>query len=142
MISARVPGIPIPQGSMRGFVRGGKAIVTSDNLRLRSWRADVAAVLQAARNGHAQLTGPVNVWLSFFLPRPQSHYGKRGIRHSAPARPIGARDDLDKLCRAVLDAATAAGVWRDDGQVVYITADKSWADDEGPGVAVTIEERE
>jgi len=141
MISARVMGVPVPQGSMRGFVRGGKAVLTADNRRLHSWRADVAAVLSAARMGHAQLTGPVYVWLSFMLLRPMSHYGARGIRHSAPVRPIGARDDLDKLCRAILDAATAAGVWRDDGQVVNLIMSKDWADDEGPGVAITIEER-
>ena len=139
LLQVRVPGDPIPQGSMRWLPNKR---VTDANPRLHSWRADVAARLSDAHFGNEAMAGPVYVWLDFFIRRPLSHHGAHGIRHSAPARPIGAKNDLDKLCRAVLDAATAAGVWYDDGQVVFITASKHWADHEGPGVAITIQERE
>ena len=138
MIQLRVPGDPIPQGSMRWLPNKR---VTDANPRLHSWRADVAARLSDVHYGQEVMTGPIYVWLVFFLRRPAGHYGAHGIRNSAPVRPIGARGDLDKLCRAVLDAATAAGVWYDDGQVVYLMAMKEWADNEGPGVAITIEGR-
>ena len=134
----RVAGIPIPQGSMRGFVRGGHAVLTSDNPRLRSWRRDVTIAFSEARDG-VQFAGPVRLSVSFALPRPAAHFGRRGLLPSAPARPAGARDDLDKLVRAIGDAATDAGVWHDDGQVTELRADKRWAGtEEGPGVDVAI----
>jgi Holliday junction resolvase RusA-like endonuclease len=136
----RVAGIPIPQGSMRGFVRGGRAILTSDNPRLRFWRRDVTIALAEARAGVC-FTGPIRLIVTFALPRPTGHFGRRGLLPSAPARPIGARDDLDKFVRAIGDSATDAGVWQDDGQVVELHADKRWAGrEEGPGADVGIVE--
>ena len=135
-----VRGIPIPQGSMRGFVRAGHVALTSDNPRLRSWRNDLAAALFAAREG-LPMIGAVKLTVEFFLPRPAGHFGRRGLLPSAPALPIGARDDLDKLVRAIGDAATVAGVWRDDGQVVDCRSSKDWAEpEEGPGVRIGIVE--
>ena len=141
MISVTVLGEPIPQGSMRAFVRGGRAAVTSDNPRLRSWRQDVASVLAGAGE---RFNGPVKLAVHFYLPRPASHFGRRGtILPSAPPFPVGARADLDKLVRAIGDAATAAGVWRDDGQVVRITASKLWCDIGGaPCAEIVIRELE
>ena len=126
---------------MRAFVRGGRAAVTSDNPQLRSWRQDVAAVVAEAADG--QLEGPIQVDLEFVLSRPSGHFGKRGLLPSAPRYPTGARGDLDKLCRAVLDAVTAAGAWRDDGQVVRLDAWKRYAAEaEGPHVFGAIHELE
>lgn len=39
------------------------------------------------------------------------------------------RPDLDKLCRAVLDALTDAGIWHDDSQVCSLSAIKVYADE-------------
>jgi Holliday junction resolvase RusA-like endonuclease len=139
-LAVHVAGIPIPQGSMRGFVRGGHIVLTSDNPRLRAWRQDVTAALFEARNG-VQFTGSVSLSVAFDLPRPTGHFGRRGLLPSAPSRPCGARDDLDKLIRAIGDAATDAGVWRDDGQITELRADKRWAGpEEGPGADVEISE--
>ena len=136
----RVAGIPIPQGSMRGFVRGGHVALTSDNPRLRSWRRDVTIAFAEARDGVC-FVGPVRLTVTFALPRPTGHFGRRGLLPSAPARPAGARDDLDKLIRAIGDAATDAGVWHDDGQVTELRAAKCWAGaEEGPGADVGITE--
>jgi Holliday junction resolvase RusA-like endonuclease len=129
-------GIPVPQGSMRAFVRAGHAVVTSDNPLLRSWRRDVTEAAAEAFAGRPPLAGPVKVALAFTLPRPAGHFGKRGLLPSAPRLPIGARGDLDKLCRAILDAITGAGLWRDDGQVVELGAVKCYGDQ--PGVHVKI----
>ena len=138
LLFVRVAGIPIPQGSMRGFVSGGRAILTSDNPRLRFWRREVTTALSEARAGVC-FAGPIRLTVTFALPRPTGHFGRRGLLPSAPARPAGARDDLDKLIRAIGDAATNAGVWRDDGQVVELHADKRWAGTEdGPGAVVEI----
>ena len=135
-----VPGIPIPQGSVRAFVRGGRAAVTSDNPALRSWRLDVTAAASAELGGREPFTGPVDVVLSFILPRPAGHFGKRGVLPSAPVFP-GTKPDLDKLCRGILDALTGAGALRDDSQVVGLMATKHYAAPLlPPGVTVVVDE--
>ena len=126
-----VPGIPVPQGSAKAYVRGRRAIVTSDNARLRPWRSTVTAAI--ADTDPEMFTGPVVVDLDFIFPRPASHYGKRGLRGAAPDYPA-VRPDLDKLCRACLDSLTDAGAVRDDAQVVELSASKTYG--EHPGVRV------
>ncbi|MGH9249435.1 MAG: RusA family crossover junction endodeoxyribonuclease, partial [Acidimicrobiales bacterium] len=83
------------------------------------------------------MTGPVAVALRFTLRRPAS----------APKRrrtwPIGARSgDIDKLQRAILDALTDVGVWKDDAQVVHVDAGKDYQGADGyldrPGVTITV----
>lgn len=64
---------------------------------------------------------PVFVSLDFYLDRPQ--YLKPD-QH----KPYTKTPDLDKLCRAVLDALTIAGVLHDDAQVDALRATKSYAD--------------
>lgn len=137
-VELRVPGDPIPQGSMRWLPNKR---MTDANPRLHNWRARLSDGLATAISPDQPMTDPIYVWLDFFIRRPKGHYGAHGIRERfRDARPAG-RPDLDKLCRAVLDAATDAGVWRDDGQVVRLMAAKHWADDEQPGVAIYIDER-
>jgi Holliday junction resolvase RusA-like endonuclease len=138
-----VPGLPESQGSMRGFkTKSGRVVVTSDNKRLSSWRRDAMVAARDAMDNSLWsageiFIGPVSVRLTFRLPRPKGHFGKNGLRASAPLRPTGATKDVDKLCRAALDALTGAGVWRDDGQVVHLVADKVYSD--RPGVSITVE---
>jgi Holliday junction resolvase RusA-like endonuclease len=130
-ISFVVPGVPIPQGSMRGFVRGGKVRVTSDNAKLRNWRQMIAGVAFAKMSiGNVpMLMGPVRVEAIFYLPRPQSV--------SVRALPIK-RPDLDKLTRAVLDGMTDGGVFHDDSQVVHLVVEKQYAVGVGPRCEVTV----
>ena len=130
-----VPGIPVPQGSSRAFIRGGRAIVTSANARLRPWRSTVTAAAAEAHKDAPPISGPVRVRLGFTFPRPAGHFGKRGLRSSAPAYPA-VRPDLDKLVRAVLDALTESGCIRDDAQVVSLFAGKVYG--EAPGVSVIV----
>jgi Holliday junction resolvase RusA-like endonuclease len=50
------------------------------------------------------------------------------------------RPDLDKLLRSTLDGLTDAGVWRDDSQVVSISAAKVYAKNgDTPGVIIEVE---
>lgn len=132
-----VPGVPVPQGSAKAYVRGGRAIVTSANANLRPWRAAVTAAAAEARGDAATIRTPVFVGLVFTFPRPSGHFGKRGLRKTAPEFPA-TRPDLDKLCRAALDALTDAGVFADDGQVVELQASKDYGDH--PGLDVTVGE--
>ncbi len=133
-------GTPQPQGSKRGFVRGGRAVVVDDNKpALRTWRGDV--IDAALGVGQTMLAGPVEITITFALRRPNGHYGTGRnagtVRGSAPSHPA-VKPDLDKLTRSTLDALREAGIYRDDAQVVTITAAKRYADGRPPGAHITI----
>lgn len=111
-LSVFVAGNPAPQGSIRylGQSKAGRAILTGDCVRTKPWREDIrAALIDARGRPKTYLDGEVCLDMEFILPRPKSAPKKR--RASADKRP-----DMDKLIRAVLDAITSAGVWRDDAQ--------------------------
>src|SRR5579884_2129346 len=111
-ICFEVPGEPVPQGSGRPIRAGnGRTYVIADSGRLRPWREAVTFI------------------------RPRWHYGRRGLRPSAPLG-HAVRPDLDKLARAVLDALVGAGVIRDDAQVAELHATKGYG--ERPGLAVAL----
>jgi len=121
MLSFVVYGVPAPQGSMRAFnVRGRRhPVVTSDNQRTRPWKQAVIVAAHDARGLEPPIDGAARVDVTFYMPRPKSAPKSRRSPLTKP--------DLDKLVRAVLDALTDAGAWRDDAQVVLITAAKVFA---------------
>ena len=134
MATFRVYGLPIPQGSMKGYISRGPGrphvILTSANTRTEPWRQDVAAQAIKAKVPHLAL-GPVYLEVTFFLPRP----AHRPKKHVAP----DVRPDCDKLIRAVLDALTSIA-WRDDAQVCSIVAAKVYATaDEQVGALITVQ---
>lgn len=126
-VEAIVHGVPRPQGSMtaqivrRGPRRGQLAVYHQNEQTLMPWRASIIFALR--RNAPRQpLAGPVGVHVVFTMPKPKSAPKKR---HVWPAK----KPDLDKLLRGVLDAATEAGVWVDDNQVVMATCSKHYVND-------------
>ena len=123
-----VAGVPVPQGSKRAFTTKTGKVVLTEEPQLYSWRQDVAARAQAARGNRLPLAGEVLVMCWFFFPRPATHFGRRGVLPSAPRRPVGKRNDIDKLLRAILDALTAAGIYGDDGQVTDVQSSKWYAE--------------
>jgi crossover junction endodeoxyribonuclease RusA len=64
------------------------------------------------------------------MPRPKSHFrtGSRAgeLRETAARYPV-TKPDRTKLLRALEDALTDAGVWRDDTQVVSGDVSKRYA---------------
>ena len=144
MTEIRAYGTPVPQGSKRAYVNKGTGranVVENDSARVRSWRQ---AVIDAWHDGRDVLhLGPVSVDVTFYLPRPKGHYGtgrNAGTVRASALRFPAAMPDLDKLLRAVLDALTDAGCWKDDGQVVAVSAAKRWADGQVPGALIWIGE--
>jgi Holliday junction resolvase RusA-like endonuclease len=137
MIAFDAHGEPVPQGSLRAFVKDGRAIVTYGPraLALGTWRGVVGAAAIEAMGERDPLTGPVVIEARFRFRRPASHRGARGILPRFAGATPG--PDIDKCCRALLDAL-AGIVYRDDRQVAALIASKAY--DERPGVAVRIEE--
>lgn len=120
-----VHGEARPGGSKRAFpIRKNGRIVkiatVEDAKGVKEWRGSVAAVAAEAMNGRGLLTGPIEVRLTFYRPRPQGHYGTGRnaalVKASAPAFPA-TRPDVLKLARAVEDALSGI-VYRDDAQIV------------------------
>lgn len=98
-------------------------IIHSQGSALAAWRSAIA--LEAKRAGAKPHLEPVEMELQFTIPRPKTV--TRDYPSVAP--------DLDKLIRSVLDALTSVA-YRDDGQVVGITASKEYASE--PGLWVQI----
>lgn len=116
-----VYGIPESQGSARAFVRGGKAVVTSANDKLRPWRDLVTASAVAAKgDGWAPFDKAVTLEVTFYLPRPKSAPKTRDIL------PVTGKD-LDKMLRAVGDSLTNAAVVVDDSRITTIVTHKAYA---------------
>jgi len=148
--SFTVPGNPIPQGSMKGFVVNGRAILTSAAKGLKPWReliAHQAAVYIAeCKDGDPSCLvsflprgEAVEIAIRFTFVRPQSHLKKSGgLTKSAPLFKTS-HPDIDKLARAVLDALTGV-FYEDDSQVVLLVVQKDYADPGcGPGVEISID---
>ena len=133
---------PAPtQGSHRAVVRGSRAWVIHDSRRLAPWRARAVAAMRRVAPP-APFEGPVAVEITVFAARPLAHYlGRRrecGLREDAPRLPAVGRD-LDKVARAILDACTQAGWWRDDRQVAALVVDRAYAESLGPGDVERVE---
>ena len=125
MIELYVHGHPAPQGSKRHVGRG---VMVESSKYVRPWRE--AVVGEAIRTGHTgtSIAEPCTVDVRFYFPRPQAHYGKAGLKDSAPAVPSRrSAGDIDKLVRSTLDALVQASVLADDSLVVDLTAGKRYA---------------
>jgi crossover junction endodeoxyribonuclease RusA len=120
VISFRVDGQPIPQGSMK-VINGH--IIHSQGSALAAWRSAIALSAKAA--GARPTHEAVSMTLVFIMNKP------RTVTRLDPTVP----PDLDKLVRAALDALTAIA-YKDDSQVIEIRAVKVYG--ESPGVEVVI----
>jgi Holliday junction resolvase RusA-like endonuclease len=128
-----VPGIPVTQGS--------GTIITSRSTgraffkyppKLAPWRADVKAAAAYARRLAgltAPIDSPVRLWVTFYLPRPQS----LPKRDTMPRR----KPDLSKLIRAAEDAMTGV-LLVDDARIVDVIASKRY--DPFPRAELVVEE--
>ena len=125
-----VYGIAAPQGSKK-HVGSGRFVEASK--KLPAWRKAVKAAASDAMAlaDWVTLSGPSELHVVFFLPRPQSvTAGRRELPIVPP--------DIDKLIRAVQDSCTDAGVWEDDSLVCKVTAYKVYDDWREPGASITI----
>lgn len=150
-LSVIAMGLPIPQGSKRivGAQRLGVAraqLIDVNGVTLKHWRKTVAEAAQEAMALHqwSQLRDvPIACYLAFTM-QPPKDLAKRIAKAPTLPAPCHKTPDIDKLCRAVLDALTIAGVWHDDRHVARLTASKSYAGGFGamaePGLLATIKE--
>jgi Holliday junction resolvase RusA-like endonuclease len=144
VLEITVVGTPKPQGSHRAFVnpKTGRAIVTDDNTKTKTWKQDVRAAAIDALAGRPPMEGAVEVTIAFSMPRPGYHFGRRGgqsyLKPTAPMY-VEKKPDIDKLIRSTLDALTEARVFKDDAQVASLNVVKGYATDpQKPGAHLMV----
>lgn len=122
-----VYGLAAPAGSKTVWKsKTGRMGVRDASARSAPWKRLVAQEAGKAMEGRALLEGPLHLTVAIVVPRPKSHYGRRGLLPSAPAAPI-TRPDLTKYLRGIEDAMTGI-VWRDDAQVITQSAEKRYGE--------------
>ena len=123
-LSFFVPGIPAPKGSKVANRYGG---MREANKRTMPWMNLIASHADEVRTnaGHAGCvfeSGSVLVSMTFFFPRPKSHFKKSGeLRADAPIWHTNA-PDIDKLQRCVLDGLQLGMIFRNDSQVCHVSS--------------------
>lgn len=130
-----VHGVAQPAGSKRaGITKAGKLFVRDDAKRSRPWKEQVAQAAGEAMVGRPMLTGPLLLYAVFVQVRPKGHFGKRGLRPSAPEYPT-TKPDATKLLRGIEDAMSKI-VYHDDAAIVGQLVMKVYGDSARCGIVV------
>ena len=127
-----VYGLPITQGSKKGYNQGGRVqIVDANAPKLKPWRAQVTAAAKEAATRYPLFTGALIVGLRFDLFKPPPV-----TREYPHVRGTG---DIDKLVRSILDSLTDAGIYADDAAVTDLgPCSKRYG---RPGVHITVNQQ-
>ena len=116
-------GIPKAQGRPK-FYRRGTFVGAYDPSSSREYKNNVAAQICSQQPYLFGRDKALILRLVFWLPRPKGHFGKKGLKPSAPADHT-TKPDLDNLIKAIKDALKGL-VWVDDSQVCRLVADKKY----------------
>lgn len=111
-------------------VKKTRALLTSDNPQLKSYRRGVSdAAMAAMKVAEAEIAAkhvPVAMAIEFTFLKPPSVTRKRDE--------MTVRPDLDKCVRSILDSCTGV-LWIDDAQVIAVAARKKYGPVEGVSVS-------
>jgi len=142
-----VAGRPAPKGSARAFVIPGqnRAVVApsgspQNKAALRSWDQAVRFAANEAVRGSTSpkfIDVPIRVAIDFRLARPAGHWGKNGLKPSAPPYP-SKKPDLDKLTRATADSLKGT-LYDDDSRIVALVVTKIYASPGNEGATIRVE---
>jgi Holliday junction resolvase RusA-like endonuclease len=136
-LSLFIAGLPKGQPRPKACIRGRHAGVY-DPGTAEEWKCIIRQEVKAKWDG-VPFSGPVHLNLVFNMPRPQSHFGKNGLKVNAPRHHIG-KPDADNLTKAVMDALSNLGVWDDDSTVAMLVVDKRYCpQDSKPGVWLSLQ---
>lgn len=134
------PGAPVGKGRPRAARRGAGVVMFTPG-RTADYEALVATTAAATLAGdaptHQLLDGPLEAVLEMRFPVPASWSKAKRARALAGVEWHTSKPDIDNVAKAVLDACNGV-VFRDDSQIVILTATKEFS--ETPGVRVVIRE--
>ena len=119
-ITLIVLGDPKGQPRPKAFSRGGHARVY-DPGTAENFKSQIAMAVKEYGCAGLMLPMPLKVEITCYFKRPKSHYRsgknadllKAGLSEYHTSKP-----DFDNLGKAICDALTHLGVWKDDCQVV------------------------
>jgi len=113
-----------------------RTIVTSDNKKLKPWRAAVRGAAMRAMQECGQhmieAQAPARLTLDFYFLKPPSVKKRRFMT---------VKPDLDKLIRSTMDALSEV-IYADDSQVVILNVTKNYGPIEGVAVSAASVETE
>lgn len=137
--SVTIAGEPVGQGRPRFSTFGGRNVAI-DPKKSRNWKAYTTGCMLAEKGGGPILFPkgvPVKVTIEAVFTRPASSYSTKNPKGREPK---ATRPDIENVEKALLDAATTAGIWHDDSQVFKMDSVK-WigAQDESPYLRFTVE---
>jgi Holliday junction resolvase RusA-like endonuclease len=114
-----IAGEPAPQGSKTGRVVNGRVVMWESSSKVKPWRAAVTTITKTHMQfGDLEIfTEPIELCLSFYLPRPKS------VKREFPS----VKPDLDKLIRSTCDGLKTGGLYTDDALIIALTATKQYA---------------
>jgi Holliday junction resolvase RusA-like endonuclease len=114
-----IAGEPAPQGSKTGRVVNGRVVMWESSAKVKPWRAAVTLITKQAmlKQEWKTITDPIELCLSFYLPRPKS------VKREFPS----VKPDLDKLIRSTCDGLKTGGLYTDDALIIALTATKQYA---------------
>lgn len=132
-----VKGKPIAKARPR-FARAGKYVKTYNAQESEEGKFLLLAIEQINKVHK----GPIELYMTFFMPRPKSHYGtgknEGKLKKSAPLYHTS-KPDIDNLIKFPLDVLNEVA-WEDDRQIIYIQAVKRYSDN--PKTQILIKEVE
>lgn len=106
-----------------------------------AWKTEIALAAKKEGLDGKLLDGPIRVTAFFWFQRPKSHFGSGKnsavLKQSAP-RAHTKKPDVDNVVKALFDALTQVGVWRDDAQVAAAMFHKGWSTGMG-STSLTVE---
>lgn len=127
-LAFRILGQPTPKGRPRISTHSGYPIAYTP-ARTRSAEADLRAQLVSQLPASfTPLGGPLIISMRFYLQKPKSK-PKKVTHHTT-------KPDLDNMQKLVLDAMNTV-VFRDDNQIVFISASKEYGI---PGITIIVDE--
>jgi len=135
IISVDVVGVPVAQGSLKRTAFG---VIHSNDKQLKAWRDSVMFELINKKPDDWDIDAAYSVSCELRFMRPKAHYGKKGLRPSAPQYKT-TKIDLDKGIRAIGDAIEHSGLIRNDSQIIHWAASKRYCETgESPGASITL----
>lgn len=132
-----IPGTPVAKGRPRISVRYGVARAYTPAKTVSFEKTVAAAGRRAIGPAGAPSEKPLSLLVEIYLPIPPS-WPKRKQESAAlgQMRPTS-RPDIDNYLKAILDGLNGI-VWRDDSQIVRVTACKAYSIT--PRIDVLVEE--
>lgn len=131
----RVIGTPKAQPRARATARGKFARVYNPKTA-DGWKQAILLASQSKNLQKKPFLEGVHLRLLFLMPKP---------KRPKCSVPVG-KPDLDNLAKAVMDALTKAGWWKDDAQITTLVVDKQYtygtAHLSDPGVFIDAWEQE